>query len=259
MGNRPRQQEHDPTAPDLVVALGAGTATSYQTHTAGDSFYHVFHSEFIVPTDAIPPDGLLLTVLDRDGGQSEVIGVLRLDRAQLIDAARSTPLLTLRDPRGGLTRLELVVSAPAGSVETATTPMDIRAGTQAARLRPIRAGEVLDVSAVGRYQVGSWHDRWINPRGFPGGDLRSYNFEIEPFRSAPHGSGLALVGSGDARVGQVVAPCARFVSRASGPLVIGINDTEPGNNEGSVQFTVQVRAPSAAEWLGAQTGPCSGG
>lgn len=258
IGTRPRQQEQDPSAPDLVVALGAGVATNYQTYTARDSFYHVFRSEFVVPTDAIPPEGLLLSVFDRDGAQSEIIGTARLGRAQLVDAARSNPLLTLGDPRGGLIRLELVVSAYDGQSETTSMPMDVRAGTMAPSFRPIRAGEVLDVSATGQYRIGDmWFTKWIDPRGYPGGEARGYNFENEPFRSAPHGSGLAIVGMGDAKMGQSVAPCARFVSRASGPLVLGINDSSPRDDTGSIQFQVRSSPPTAAEWLAAQTSACS--
>ncbi|MDI1484764.1 hypothetical protein [Polyangium sp. y55x31] len=256
IGNRPRQQERDPTAPDLIVALGAGVTANYQTYTARDSFYHVFHSEFVVPLDAIPLDGLLLTVLDRDGSQPEVIGTVRLDRGQLVTAARSNPLLSLGDPRGGLQRLELVVSALTTPPETTTAPMNVRSGTVPANFRPIRAGEIVDISATGRYRIGSWNGAWIDPRGYPNGVARGYNFDNEPFRSAPHGSGLAMVGSADAKTGHSVAPCTRFVSRASGPLVLGINDTEPGNNEGSAQFAVHVRAPTAAEWLAGRTAPC---
>jgi hypothetical protein len=67
-----------------------------------------------------------------------------------------------------------------------------------------------------------------------------------------------MVGKADAKIGMVVAPCARFMSRVAGPLVVGINDSEPENNQGSAQFGVRVRAPTAAEWLGASAQPCSG-
>jgi hypothetical protein len=258
IGTRPRQQERDPSAPDLVVTLAAGTTAHYRTYTAPDTFYHVFQSEFVVPTNAIPPDGLTLMVLDRDGDQQpEVIGAVRLDRTRLVQAALSGPLLVLGDPAGGLQRLDLVVSPYGQPVETSQTSMDVRNGTVPAQLRPIRAGEVLEVRATGQYRVGSFYDRWIGPAGYPGGGPDGYNFKNEPFRSAPHGSGLAMVGSSDAKMGLVVAPCAHAVSRVAGPLVLGINDVDPANNQGSAQFTVQVRAPSPAEWMNAMTEPCA--
>lgn len=256
LGSRPKSQEQDPSAPDLVVELSAGATTNYPTYTARDTVYHVFRSEFVVPTDAIPPEGLLLTVSDRDGGQREVIGSLRLQRAQLLQALQTNPLLTLSDPTGSLQRIEFVVAPHPNEAETITVPMNVREGTIDAGFRPVRAGEIVDISASGQYKIGSWHDKWIDPRGYPNGDARGYNFHNEPFKSAPHGSGMAIIGIGDAKSGHTVAPCARFVSRGSGPLVLGVNDAEPGNNTGTAQFTMQVTPPSATEWLGAQTAPC---
>lgn len=256
LGSRPKSQEQDPSAPDLVVELSAGAATNYPTYTARNTFFHVFRSEFVVPTDAIPPEGLLLTVSDRDGTQREVIGSLRLQRAQLLQALQTNPLLTLSDPSSSLQRLELIVSPLINSAESITVPMNVQEGAIDSSFRPIRAGEIVDISATGQYKVGSWFDKWIDPRGYPGGDAHAYNFDNEPFKSAPHGSGLAIIGIGDAKTGHSVAPCTRFVSRGSGPIALGINDSDPANNTGSAQFTMHVHPPSATEWLGAETDPC---
>lgn len=259
LGSRPRGREQDPSAPDLVVELSAGPTTNYPTYTARDTLQHVFRSEFVVPTDAIPPEGLLLTVSDRDGNQREVIGAQRLQRGQLLQALETNPLLTLSDSMSGLQRLELIVAAHTSDAESFTVPMNVQEGTIDSRFRPIRAGEIVDIAATGQYKVGTvLYTKWIDPRGYPGGDAQSYNFDNEPFKSAPHGSGLAMVGIGDGKAGQNVAPCARFVSRGSGPLVLGINDSDPRNNTGTAQFTVHVQPPSAAEWLGAQTASCQG-
>jgi hypothetical protein len=258
LGSRPKSQEQDPSAPDLVVELSAGATTNYPTYTARNTFLHVFRSEFVVPTDAIPAEGLLLTVSDRDGTQREVIGTLRLQRGQLLEAAETNPLLTLSDSSGSLQRLELVVTPLAESEEIISVPMNVRDGTIDSKFRPIRAGEVIDISATGQYKVGSFFDKWIDPRGYPGGDARSYNFDNEPFKSAPLGSGLANIGQGDAKTGQKVAPCVRFVSRGSGPLMLGINDSEPGNNRGTAQFTLHVNPPTATEWLEPRTESCRG-
>jgi len=257
LGTRPQSQDQDPTAPDLVVELSAGTTTNYPTYTARDTFQHVFRNEFIVPTDAIPAEGLLLTVSDRDGQQREIIGSLRLQRAQLLQTLQTNPLLTLSDPTGGVQRLELIVAAHTIPSESVTVPMNVRSGTIEAKFRPIRAGDVVDISATGQYKVGNlFYDKSIDPRGYPDGDARSYNFDTEPFKSAPHGSGLAMVGFSDAKAGYNVAPCARFVSRSFGPFVVGINDSDPTNNTGDATFEVEVSPPTAAEWLGGSTGPC---
>jgi hypothetical protein len=257
LGSRPRRQEQDPSAPDLVVELSAGATTNYPTYTARDTFQHVFRSEFVVPTEAIPPEGLLLTVSDRDGNQREVIGALRLQRAQLLHALQTNPLLTLSDPTGSLQRLELIVAAHTNDAESFTIPMNVQDGTIDSRFRPVRAGEIIAISASGQYKVGNlFYDKWIDPRGYPNNEARGYNFDNEPFKSAPHGGGLAIIGTGDGKTGHNVAPCARFISRGSGPLILGLNDSEPKNNQGTAQFTVRVSPPRVTEWLEAQTGSC---
>ncbi|HEU4411707.1 MAG TPA: C2 domain-containing protein [Polyangiaceae bacterium] len=257
IGSRPSQREQDPSLPDLTVHVSAGGGAAYQTFTAWDSSYHVFHSEFVVPVDAVPAEGLSIAVLDRDGSKSELLGNVRVRRHQLLATAlASPPVLVVNDVQGGLQQLELVVTPHGAGVEDTWASVEAQRGVTEAPLRPLRAGEVVEVFAIGRYRIGTWHDQWIDPQGYPGGGPREYNFEAEPFRSAPHGSAVAIVGLADAKEGAVVAPCARFVARAGGPLGLGVNDTEPSNNEGGLQFLVRVRSPSPAEWISGRTSPC---
>jgi hypothetical protein len=258
MASTPPQRERDPRAPDLAVVLRASQETGYPTPTARDTFYHVFQSEFLIPLGAIPPEGLLLSVIDRDGpAEFETIGAVRLTRGALEDAIHtSAPLLSLADPLGGLQRIDLVLRPYGSGGEEARSTMNAKSGTTAASIRPIIAGEVVEIAAAGKYRIGSWNDAWIGPAGYPGGGPRDYNFKFEPFRSAPHGSGLAIVGKGDSRMGVVVAPCAAFVARAGGPLMVGVNDDEPGNNDGTIQFDFNVRSPTPSEWTSQQTFGC---
>jgi hypothetical protein len=258
IASTPAQKERDPSAPDLAVVLRASQETGYQTRTARDSLYHVFQDEFIVPLGAIPPEGLLLSVVDRDGPtELETIGAVRLTRRALEDAlSAGTPLLSLADPLGGLERMDVVLRPYGPGGEEARSTMNVKSGTTAAATRPIVAGEVVEINASGKYRIGSWNDAWIGPAGYPGGGPRDYNFKFEPFRSAPHGSGVAIVGKGDSRMGVVVAPCAAFVARAGGPLVIGVNDDDPENNEGTIQFGFVVRSPTPSEWSSQQTFGC---
>jgi hypothetical protein len=62
-----------------------------------------------------------------------------------------------------------------------------------------------------------------------------------------------MVGQKDARIGAVVAPCSRFVARTGGPLLVGVNDTDPGNNEGHVRFGIRARGPTPEEWTSQET------
>lgn len=258
METRPKQRERDVSAPDLAVRITAGMGAVYQTATAWDTGYHIFRQEFMVPTEAIPAEGLSLSVVDRDGGEVEVIGAVRLSRQQLVSAITSgQPMMVLQDPSGGLIRLELVVSASSSEGEDSTFDIDASDGTVRLRHRPIRAGEVVELSAVGRYQIGSHYDEWLGPTGYPGGGPKSYNFDAEPFKGAAHGAALAIVGDGDAKQGLLVTPCATTISRSGGQLVVGVNDAEPDNNRGSLRFTIRVRPPTVQEWLARSAPPCS--
>jgi hypothetical protein len=106
------------------------------------------------------------------------------------------------------------------------------------------------------YRIGSFHDAWIDPGGYPGGGPREYNFRNEPFRSAAHGAGMALIAGGDAQQGLVVAPCNAIVARVGGQLVVGLNDNDPGNNTGQVSSSVRLRPASPMEWSSQRTNPC---
>jgi hypothetical protein len=254
---RPPAQPLEPTAPDLFVALAVGTKAHYQSYTARDTFGHTFGSEFLVPTNGIPPEGLTVAVLDRDGDRSEPLGLVRVNRQELVGAATGNPLIVRADPRGGLQKIELAVFPYGLAAENVEASLDIRSGTMPVPFRNIRAGEIVEVAASGQYRVSS-ASPWIDPRGYPGGS-KNGNFEVEPFKSGPHGSAIALVGQGDARLGAVAAPCARFVAPVSGPLVVGINDAAPYDGEGSAQFQVRVTGPTQNEWIDARTSPDCGG
>jgi hypothetical protein len=255
MEARPRPRDDDPQAPDLAVVFHAGTETVYATSTARNALHHVFGEEFVVPIEAVPPEGLQIQVLDRD--RDETVGTMRLDRRQLVDAALPPQhLLTLKDTSGGVQQLELIVTPYAHGPTEARATMSAQEGTKVVEKLRVRAGEVVGVAATGRYQIGSHNNAWLDPRGYPGGGPRSYNFENEPFRSSAHGSALAILGTGDARQGLSVAPCATAVARVGGHVVVGVNDTDPGNNKGTLEFTVTVRPPTATEWLEQRTSPC---
>src|SRR5690606_15385772 len=61
------QKERDPRAPDLLLRLSAEGAKNYFSYVAPDSFAHDFAYEFLVPVAGLPPGGLKLAVIDRDG------------------------------------------------------------------------------------------------------------------------------------------------------------------------------------------------
>jgi hypothetical protein len=115
---------------------------------------------------------LSIDVLDRDGSTSELLGNVRVRRHQLLATAlASPPVLRIDDAPGGLQQLDLVVTLHGAGVEETWASVEARRGVAEAPLRPLRAGEVVEVSALGRYRIGTLHDLWIDPRGYPAGSF----------------------------------------------------------------------------------------
>jgi hypothetical protein len=243
---RPEHRERFPEDPDLRVRLGAGASVSYVTPVARDLTSHSFAYEFVVPTSAVPPDGLRVEVLDDDGKDgAQSIGVARITLETIANTWESSSRL-ITTSAGALLHLEVVI-AP-------YTPMDIQkremlASSELLPLgRRLAAGEIVHLRAEGSYTVGKWYDAKLGPRGYATADARRYNFQQEPFASAPHASGIALAGEDDVFVAALVAPCVDFTSLYAGELRVGLNDTEPLNNEGRIAFEGLLRAPTAEEW-----------
>lgn len=252
---RPRREGADPRAPDLVVLLGVGTAAHYQTPTAHDATEATLHAEFVIPTNTIPAEGITLAVVDRDGASAEVIGGVRLGRQELLASVATRPVFSARG--GGVTRMDLSVTAHEEAMAEAEVVVNAQEGGSLVPIRPIRAGEVVEIAARGQYRIGTSRGAWIDPRGYFEKEPHDPNFDNEPFRSAPHGAGIATIGGGDARMGAIIAPCARFVARVPGLVWVGLNDGDPRNNEGSATFTVKVSGPLPAEWTEGKTDtPC---
>jgi hypothetical protein len=78
------QKERHATDPGLAVMVYASAGgAAYTTHTEVDSLTAVFGDEFVIPTEGIPTEGMLLAVVDRDGlgfeRSAERCGSLRSD------------------------------------------------------------------------------------------------------------------------------------------------------------------------------------
>lgn len=247
----PMQRQHDPTLPDLQVRLAGGTGGAYVTDTRPDTTLVAFAEAFVVPVDAIPPDGLRVEVVDNDdprasgAGQAETISALRLSRDELLAALASPTHLLRRQQPPALLDLEIVVTPYVPATNRAA--MSANEGTSDARVVAM-AGEVLRVRTEGTYRIGSWHSDDLSPSGYPGGGPRQYNWNVEPLASAAHGAAFLLVGR-HTRSAHLTPGCTTLLVAHPGPIVLGVNDRDPSNNTGSLSFTIERRAPSAAEWL----------
>ena len=233
--------------PDLMLRLGKGTSEGLVSPVIPDVTSATFRYEFVVPVSAIPPEGVTLEVLDSDPGlPGEVIGLTRITQETLRKAwASSSHLLEVQ--AGGVQGLEIVVS-PYRPLTVPATSRSASYAPGALSPRALMAGEVVTVRASGRYTVGSFYDQTIDPAGYPDGDAKRYNFKQEPFRDARHACAIALIGDTSVR-GVVVGRELTFVSPSAGALRVGLNDTDPGNNHGTLTFALSTRAPTPSEWL----------
>jgi hypothetical protein len=243
----PESRERFREDPDLRVRLSAGTTVKLESPVTRDVTSHSFAYAFVVPTSGVPPDGVRVEILDDDaerGAQS--IGVARLTLETLAKAYESSTHV-FTTAAGAVLHLEVVVS-PYAPMDIPKRRMLATSDPQPIGARPLVAGEVVHLRADGSYRVGKWYGASLGPAGYSGDAARRYNIPQEPFASAPHAAGIALAGQDDVFLGTLVAPCVTFTSVYAGALRVGINDTEPLNNEGSIAFEGFARAPTVEEW-----------
>lgn len=285
----PRVQRAAPSAgselPDLALLLSASTTVAYETPTAKDTLFNLFQNEFLLPGGAIPPDGIILRVIDRDGpGHFKTIGAPRLDGNMLIAYAEAraraeashTSLAPMRvsDPGTALVYAEVVAryyqspSVGALTMGLAEMPLhNIEVGATASGLlgRKILAGEILEITATGTFDGVGPEGRQPLPDfscGFycnPAEQARKAliarsgdgaKFGNAPFKSTRAAVAIATIGQGDARQGIIVGKgCVADIARVDGFLRVGINDNNPSNAATDhLDFIVNVHEPTDDEW-----------
>jgi hypothetical protein len=244
------KQERNRTNPDVQVRVLAEGASSYRTDVVADSTEATFRHAFVVPIDAIAETGVIVEVVDNDAKEiAQPIAALRFARDELLGIANSPSKRVTKDQTPSLIKLVLAVAAYRGHDRIEAT-MSAKDGVKVSPAE-LDGGEVVRITATGSFSVGSYYNQNLTPTGWTGGG-KEYNFENEPLHSAPHGSGFVLLGGRD-RVPVLVNPCGAFVAPFSGPLAIGVDDNDPGNNTGDLAFVIERRAPTVEEWRTHQT------
>lgn len=252
LATRTAPLEKEPSNPDLQVRLSSGLGAAYESFVVPDALGFNFNYELVVPTAGIPNEGVLLEVLDADAEQEpELIASFRLTREQIAQIA-SSPRQIGDFATGAATRFE-VAAREYKPEKIVRTQLEAQAPPTLARVRPLFAGEVVSLHAQGSFTVGTLYTTAIGPEGYPNGQLHGYNFEQQPFTTAAHACGVALVGNHGRVDGAVIGGAGQFVVTAAGPLRVGLNDRDPGNNRGWVAFEGETRAPTPTEWSSALT------
>ncbi len=239
------QRQTDPRDPDLQLVLDIG-GVSYKSYIAVDRRAHLFSYPFVIPGDVIPPEGLVLTVLDADDNadRGQEVGSVRLSHAEIISIATSGQLATHQD--GSVSLLEFTARPHDGSLRKVEVTVDAKTGGREVLGLEVNAGDIVRVEASGTWQIGTWHNDWLGPGGY--GDDRLKGSNLRLFPSDGHGAAVAVVGQQGRASLLRPRPCDRFVSNFSGVVWVGINDRETSDNNGEATFRVLTRAPKAAEW-----------
>lgn len=135
-------------APDLRVRLAVNDVAGYLSPAAADKLVHEFKYEFLVPLEAVPPDGIAVEVFDQDGpdrGWGEALGTVRVTRADIADLlASSSRVKTFSDD--SVTRLEVMARRYKRSSRKQSVTVGPRTG-EARFATSVVAGEWIEVRA----------------------------------------------------------------------------------------------------------------
>lgn len=214
------------SGPDPLVYVEAG-GTAFRTTLAPGQFQPVWR--FPVVFSGKPDDVVHITVVDWDGpGQADVIG----DKVVTLGELTARPVVEL-GRFGNVERLVLE-STPAGDL-TARRRVAIpaRDGWTDSGITLVSGAEV-QIRAAGEVcSKGGDRGKCAGPEG----QATNQSGNLPGFEPRPH---AALVGGvGDARF--FIGRELRFVAPSSGPLLLGVNDDDPGNDSGELEVDVQVK------------------
>jgi hypothetical protein len=242
------------TSPDVYVRL-SGQKVALRSYTVPRTLSNSFKWRVIVPVAAIPAAGLVLEVLNDDGGPDEqgreVIGQTRLSAAKLLEAASNGSLITVTD--GGIEKMEVVVEPADAAPRHRKQTLDVRQGMVAVEGLTVTAGEVVEVQARGEYRVPG-RAAPVTPAGGVGGASRT--FQDGPFKAGAPGAALVRIGKRGVATGALVTPCAAVLSPYEGLAFAGINNADPAKTQGDLEFDVSVRPATETEWRTGSASEC---
>lgn len=217
------------SAPDPMVFVEI-EGKVFRTTLAPGQFQPVWRFPLLVSASPDSTQLARITVVDWDGpGQVDIIG----DKLVPVKTLVAEPLTEL--PRFGNVEKLVVEVAPApelaGKHRVAVAGRD---GWTDAGL-PLVAGEEVTVRAAGEVCTRGASDR-AHCAG-PEGQGRPEAANLPGFEARGHGALVGAVGDTRFFLGREM----RFTAPSSGPLLLDVNDGDPGNNSGELEVLIETR------------------
>jgi len=216
------------SAPDPMVYLEIAGKT-FRTTLAPGQFQPVWRFPLIASLSPDTTDVVRITVVDWDGpGQVDIIGEKVLPAKDLF----ARPVLEI-GRFGNVAGLVLEIAETPAVPTKKRVAVAARDGWVQSGIL-VAAGQEVSIRAAGEVCTkGADRTRCSGPEGQP----RTAETNLPGFEARGHG---ALVGGiGDTRF--FVGRDVRFVAASSGPLLLGINDSDVSNNNGDLEVEVEVR------------------
>lgn len=264
----PTPEEEAPSShPDVRLDVAWREGPSAQRLVSGvvpNSVRPILRYDFLVHAARLDAEGVRITLEDADGdAPAAMVGEVVLTRAMLLDAITRGEVVEHVLEDGELLELRVALSPIDNTTDGPSVALNVplAQGFGDTGL-DVPAGAIVTVTASGRGRIGRGGlfgcPPRVTPRGLPGDACRRYNLAHDAFRAAPHGSAVVMIGHHPSASAVALAttdphdePCVRFVARQPGRIVVGVNDNDVRNDDGSFGFVVRYAYPAD----GAARGP----
>jgi hypothetical protein len=209
--------------PMVIVEVNGNV---FRSPMRASQFQPTWQYPFVV--DLAPADLVKITVVDWDGPAAfDVMG------EKIMAAADVTAARVLELPRfGNVTKLTLTVEAAPVLAATQRVAVPGRPTWTETGINVIAGSEITIFATGETCQKGN--EKCCGPEGL---SKPSEDSQVRGFEKKGHGMLIGAVGDTRFTVGRE----RRFIAPSSGPLLLGVNDSDASNNKGEYEVAVTIK------------------